>query len=319
MHRRTLLVIALVCSACGDDDGSSEVADDQGGAVVPDNPQPAGAGPDASDAGSPGPQEQQPADMPVDAPQPAVPEDMSDVESTVAGDLSTGGTCNAVCQAEGLECNPGCGEEGRTHAGVSVHVDENGAGPEREVASCETDVPAETIQSGFPVELGLFSCCCRGPWWTRVTEVRGDAATRESCSVLCQAEGLVCDNEHNWGLGETGGARVEMVDGAVTRLLYLPCGAMPNPDLRDNGRTYALRDYTCACGFEPPADAPQPEPPPTPAPGGEALLYEDCVVDGECQVGLFCSDAGYCTRSCEQAFDCPPPGNCNLVQRFCAL
>jgi hypothetical protein len=245
---------------------------------------------------------------------------MSDVEQRVAGNLSAGGTCDSVCQAEGFSCNPGCGEPGKTHAGRSVHVDENGAGPEREIPDCSTNVPPETIESGFPVELGLFECCCVGPWWTRVTEINADASSGATCASLCEAEGLVCDDQHQWGLDETGGAWVNYVDGAVTRVLYLSCDALPGPTFSDNGRTYDLGSYRCACHPEPPEG--QPEPPaqmPMMQPSGITPLYGPCSVDGECEVGLFCEEAGYCTRSCMDAFGCPPPGSCNLVQQFCAL
>jgi len=318
--KRWLVVLAL-CACDGGGEPASGEDPTRDGLDSPGQASSAGEAADqwpGADAGMSGSGD--PAAPDSAAPEPAASYDMSDVFQRVAGSVSMGGTCAAVCAAEGYQCEPGCDEPGATYAGVSVHVDENGAGQEQEIESCATEVPAELQRGGETLELGQFSCCCLGPWWSRITELPGSPTAPQSCDTICQAQSLICDPDRDWGLDEIGGGRSSYVDdsdGAITRLVTLGCGAIPLPDFSDNGRHWVLSRYRCACHPPPPEGAMEPAPPqPEPA-GGSAELYEPCASDGECVDSLFCdASLGYCTRACVDFVDCPQ-GDCNQVRGVC--
>lgn len=239
--RKSLAFFALLFAAACSSESAAPPPDNSGttGAGGSGNPDSGGAAPDegvspdanGADASRPGS---------ADA---GIPPDKEPV--MVTGPL-TPQSCDAVCSAKTYSCSTLCNPA--THAaGTTVYSNTvNGFTVYKQpaIASCAEVVASTYEELGTVYDLESYKCCCLAP---KITRVGGDANNPTSCTAVCTARGLACNEETTFSGGKAG-AETTWSDGASSTLILLhDCAYVPAKTMVRSGTSYMLRSYTCGC------------------------------------------------------------------------
>ncbi|MDB4943932.1 MAG: hypothetical protein JWP97_3466 [Labilithrix sp.] len=151
--------------------------------------------------------------------------------------VKTAESCAAVCSAHGFACGSTTCESLGAVLGVVAYV----GGTSTDVTSC-TDRPPATNGAA---KLARVDCCCITPF-----VVVDGPKSPTSCTDVCTAAGVVCDDQHAWAAGKGGlDAQYERPSTTAVTDYALPCSKVPTATIPLTKPTEkgTLTKYGCAC------------------------------------------------------------------------
>jgi hypothetical protein len=158
-------------------------------------------------------------------------------------------SCNEVCAEAGNECAPVCGDDDDTAVDALYRfVSASGLALQQQPSFdfCD-EPPAPTMTFNMGTDeytLIGFRCCCLAP---AVTRVMGDPTIRITCNEVCQAEGLTCHEETDWGVGTSGMLQTFSAVPNEMRLILGDCDEAPLASVNRIGVDEPLVAYQCGC------------------------------------------------------------------------
>jgi hypothetical protein len=162
---------------------------------------------------------------------------------------SEGLSCDEVCAETGNECAPVCGDDDDTAVDTLYRfVGEGGLALQKQPTFDFCDQPpAPTMTFNMGTDeytLIGFRCCCLAP---AVNRVMGDPANRITCNEVCDAEGLTCHEETDWGVGTSGMLQTFSAVPNEMRLILGDCDEVPLASVNRIGVDEPLVEYQCGC------------------------------------------------------------------------
>lgn len=153
-------------------------------------------------------------------------------------------------------CEQKCGEAGHAFctdcangdAGTAIYQYTSGSftsNKTRPVATCDASISPTYVEFGTTYRLYYFQCCCM----TTQRVVEGNVAQPQSCTAVCAAQGMACNPEAEWALGDKGGQQVTYRRTADPsyRVSQLGCDTVPELERTQNGRHEVLDKQECGC------------------------------------------------------------------------
>lgn len=157
-------------------------------------------------------------------------------------------SCDEVCAKTGNECAPVCGDDEDTAVDALYRFAQGGFALQQQPAFdfCD-EPPSPTMTFNMTADeytLVGFRCCCLAP---AVTRVMGDPTNRIPCDEVCQAEGLTCREETDWGVGTSGMLQTFSAVPTEMRLILGDCDEVPLSSVNRSGVDEPLVAYQCGC------------------------------------------------------------------------
>ena len=159
-------------------------------------------------------------------------------------------TCAGACGARGWECGV---DAERTGTVTYTKTTENNSGDRfttrqtMVVETCDQEIPEYFTEYEYFTpdhEFETARCPCLAP---PTTKVQVDVANLVTCAQACSDEGLACNPETPWTLGQESGGEAVYVTSDGTRYHPVGCEEIPSIEISRGGRTYTLSELHCGC------------------------------------------------------------------------